>query len=285
MNAQQITGRILQSLSADKNALIEDYLTAFGVTKIGDFSLMPPVFKSIYEPEWQAFNEMFNMTLHNATKEREHLYRILEFVRYMQAIGMNPFAKALKHPRETKLSSSTKFKPLAVYEKIVESGLKRIADEINELMRKNQLNSAFRVEKQTSEILFKDKQYSLVAGYVLVPARKNDNLDALLTKLQGVLYNGSSAPIQLREQLQRLPPDSRLKPKVLNQKSDVCLKGSSYAGWYPLRRTKIFNASLIRAKDNKLVLKVLVYLELDVNLGTSTKNTLYKLWKNVSKQT
>lgn len=283
MNAQQITGRMLQSLSADKNALIGDYLIAFGVTKVGDYTKMPPVFKSIYEPEWKAFNDSFKMTLHNATRERTHLYHILEFVRYMQASGLNPFAKAVKHPRETKLSSTTRFKPVAVYEKIVESGLQKISEEITELMRKNQLSVMFKVEKSTSQILWKDSVYSLVVSYALVPARKNDNLDALLAQLQGTLYGSSKVPVQLQERKQVLPPESKAKPKVLNDKADILMKGTQYSNWYPIRRTNSFNASLMRARDGKLVFKVLVYLELDVNLGASTKNILFKLWKNISK--
>jgi hypothetical protein len=283
MNAQQITGRMLQSLSADKNALIGNYLMAFAVTKVGDYKEIPSVFKALYQPEWDAFNTNFKLKLHKGTAGREHLYRILEFVRYMQAAGLNPFAKTLKHPRETKLASSKTFKPVAVYEKLIESNLRRVADEINELMRKNQLNAVFKVSKSASQILFKDNQYSLVAAYVLVPSRKNDNVDGLLTKLQNVLYTGSSVPVQLRERKQVLPPESRAKPKVLNDKAENLLKGSAYFNWYPIRRTQSFNASLMRARDGKLVFKVVVYLELDINLGTSTKNTLFKLWKNVSK--
>jgi hypothetical protein len=283
MNAQNVTGRMLQSLSADKNALIDDYLLAFGVTKIGDYKQMPPVFKSVYEPEWEAFNRSFNMTLHNATKARTHLYHILEFVRYMQSAALNPFAKSLRHPREAKMSSSARFKPVAVYEKLIESGLKEISNEIDELMRKNQLNVQLKIQKSKSEILYREGQYSLVVAHVLVPSRKGANIDEVLSRLQGTLYGGSSVPVQLRERKQVLPPESRAKPKVLNDKAELLLKGSQYFDWYPIRRTKSLNASLVRARDGKLVFKVLVYLELDVNLGSSTKNTLFKLWKNISK--
>lgn len=284
MNAQQITGRLLQSLSADKNALIDGYLLAFGVTKIGKYEL-PPVFKSIYEPEWEAFIENFHLKLHEKSAAKEHLYRILEFVRYMQASGLNPFAKPVKHPRETKLSSSTKFKSLAVYEQIVESSLRDINTEVVDLLRKTQLSVLFKPSKQTFDILFKDGTYMLVINQILVPAKKNASLDGVLTNLQSLVYNGSSVPIQLREQKQTLPKESRLKPKVLNDKAETLVKNSSMFGWYPLRKTKSFMASLVRAKEDRLVFKAIVYLELDVNLGASTKNTLLKLWKKITKPT
>lgn len=281
MNAQQITGRMLQSLSASKNPLIDDYLLAFGVTKIGTYT-MPPVFKALYEPEWDAFNKHFKLTLHKASAAKQHLYRILEFVRYMQSIGMNPFAKALKHPREAKISSSVKFKPAAVYEKIVENNLSLLVAEIAELMRKNQLDSQFKAEKMHTDVLAKDGTFLIYTSLILTP-RKKEKLDSLLTKLQGMLYNGSNVPIQLQEQKQVLPKDSRIKPKILNQKADVLAKEKSFFGWYPVRRTQSFHASLVRARDDKLVFKVLLYIELDVNLGSTAKNTLFKLWKNLSK--
>lgn len=283
MNAQHVTGRLLQSLSADKNALIDGYLLAFGVTRVGKYNEMPSVFKPTYEPEWEAFNKSFHLKTHGTSVAKDHLYRILEFVRYMQAIGFNPFATTVKHPRETKLSSTTKFKSSVVYEKIVESNLSDIAETISDLMRKNQLSVAFSVKSTNIEVLAKEGVYSLICSYVLVPKKKNESLDGVLTKLQGSLYNDSSAPIALRERKQRLPDESRLKPKVLNRKASALIKDASFFGWYPLRKTKNFNAFLMRAQNDCLVFKVLVHVELDVNLGAGTKNTLFKLWKTVSK--
>lgn len=282
MNAQQVTGRLLQSLSADKGVLIESYLLAFGVTKVGLYDL-PSVFKPIYKLEWDAFNKAFHMDVKGGPAKK-HLYRILEFVRYMQAIGFNPFAKALKHPRQAKISSSARFKSITVYEKLIETSFSAHVQSIQELLRKYQLNVVLKSKKTVSQVLHTDGTYRIVFSQVLVPARKNAVLDAVLNTMQGTLYNDSSVPSQLRERKQPLPKESRLKPKVLNLKADALIKDRSFLGWYPLRRTQSVNASVVRAKDDCLVLKVVIHLdELDVDLGASAKATLAKLWKNVSK--
>lgn len=282
MNAQQITGRLLQSLSADKSVLIDSYLLAFGVTKVGLYTL-PSVFKPIYDLEWNAFNKAFQMDVKGGPAKK-HLYRILEFVRYMQAIGFNPFAKTLKHPRQTKLSSSARFKSIMVYEKLIETSFSAHVDTIKEMLRKYQLSVVLKSKKTVSQIIHGDGTYRIVVSQVLVPARKNAVLDAVITGMQGTLYNDSSAPTPLRERKQPLPKESRLKPKVLNLKADALIKDRSFLGWYPLRRTSSFNASIVRAKDDCLVLKIVIHLDdLDIDLGVSAKATLSKLWKNVSK--
>lgn len=288
MNAQAVTGRMLESLSANKNALIEDYLLAFGVTKYDNDSL-PPVFKSSVTPQWEVFNRNLELRLPpKAGKKKACLYRILEFVRYMQEVGINPFSKTFKHPRQTKLSSTLKFKSSQVYEKIVSSSFDEIVTSVDELLRKNHLNYDFKVEQTDSEIILEPDYpvsgaYSLICGFVLVPRRKKESIENILTKLQKVLYNGSRIPEPLLERKQVLPKGSRAKPKVLNDKAKVLLNTRSFQGWFPIRRTENFHAYLIRARDDRLVFKILVRLEIDISLGKSTKNVLYKLWTQASK--
>jgi hypothetical protein len=281
MDAQAITGRMLTSLSADKHTMIRHYLLAFGITNAGSDKL-PPVFKEKHQPEWEAFTREFELSVPRATKEKIALYRVLEFVRYMKHMGINPFQGAFKHPAEAKIASKG-VDPVKVYEKLLESSMFDVARSISRLAHKTHLLLQMKIAKSVSDVKAKNGQYVLTTAFILKPQRKDDTLDGVLTNMRGLLYNDSKVPVQLTERKQALPKTSRAKPKIQNSKAEVLLRSESFMGWYPLSKNDHFVAYLIRAREDLLVFKVKVALDVDVNLGSSTKQTIMRLWTKAFK--
>lgn len=281
MNTQSIAGRRLESLSSDSEALIEAYLKAFGVTNPNSDKL-PSVFKDKYLPEWQAFTREFGLKLPNPTPGKIALYRMLEFVRYMKHAGLNPFARAFQHPRAANIAAKG-LKPQTVYEKLLEFQLLDSAKEIATLLKNNQLLLQFKIAKSRTEVSVKPESCMITSSFVLTPKRSTERTDALLTNLRGLLYTENKVPMQLLERTQKLAPNSRVKPKVQNDKADTLIASTSFLGWLPLLKRSTFSAHLIRARNDQLVLKIRVLVFPDANFGSSTKQLLTRLWAKAFK--
>lgn len=274
MDAQLITSRLLSSLSAGKDTdLIKKYLLAFGVTNPKSTDL-PPVFKDKHLPEWKAFVDSFN--LKQDDQEKKRLYTILEFVRYMRHLGINPFSKPVKLDQQ-----KSTFNVVDAYSRLLTQAMLSIAKKINAVLLKTSLMSQFKVTR--TKIILNEKSgiYALVGSYVLEVKRKNAHIEQCLTSLQGLLYTMTEPPIQLREKYQKLPVNSKAKAKSLLDKSDTLLSVNSTFGWLPLIKSKEFDLYIVRAKDSKLVLRYVVNINPDFSLDSKHKmeTLILKLWK------
>lgn len=267
-------------MSAAKDALVAEYLKAFGAIDLKN--TLPPVFNPKYEAQWEVFTESFKLRS-GLTAESRRLYTILEFMRYMKAARLKPLRTPVKHPSSTRITESP-FMPNTAYEQLAETDLRSVWADIDALLRKNRLNTELKTVKTKSDITAsKGKPPVLDTLYVLAPP-KGSTLDAAIQRLEGTLFDRRQIPSQLKIQVKKLSAATKARPKVLNRSVNELIK-SGTVGWYPIRQTPDFSALLMRAKDDRLVLKIRVNLNLDIEFGDKARLVLNKLWKYVSNPT
>ncbi len=267
MDAQTITARMLRSISASKPGSMRALLLAFGVTNPTKLS-MPPVFDTKYATEWDAFVSSNSFSAPN--HELRLLYTILEFIRYMRYSRVNPFFRKVNDP-ETRgpLNLNTVYKRLA---------RERLDDYLSAIvtgLRKYNLFMWLQRQQSIDYIDLVGDSLSITTYTLLEPKRKNDSLDNILLKLQGLLYTGK-LPMQLGERLKKGSHKSSL-PDF----NSAATKRASNFGWLLLASDKKYKLAIRRVSGSKLLLRIQTTVPNEIDLGnkTETKKLVANMWK------
>lgn len=281
VNVQSVTRRMLstsggkppgrKSTSADR---VRSYLAAFGVTDVSPPLALPPVFNAKYRPEWTAFLREYQYQFPKDAP-RSALYVILEFMRYMKHMGINPFSRTPK-------LGGARISPISTYESLISASLEDSAMALVPVIRSSHLLEHTVAHNLKVAVTGPHSgAYTLRLNLQLKPRRTKESLDSILGHLQGFLFDGTALPPQLARKYVRKATTSTKPPREVTPKWGTLYAETSYLGWFALSKTGTSQVNLKRAKDS-LVLRVDVHLTLDVHLGHSTKAVLLKLWKAVA---
>ena len=205
---------------------------------------------------------------------------ILEFIRYMNHMKVDPFIKKVITPRETK--QTAKFNVLNTYESLLEARLSDIITSLSEALRKTHLSYQFRTTRTKTELVpGSASTYVLTSQFVLETPKKDMSLEGELLKMQGFLFSGSTIPQQLLEKYGRTLPTKTgvtARPKSLALKVDALMSRETDVRWLRVLKTDVFKVYLTRARDRKLVLRIEVILDIDGPLGPKVKSTVLRVW-------
>lgn len=275
-DVQTITSRLLRYSSASSSTtpeLVRGYLQAFGIP---DAALrdLPPVFKDTYAPEWKAFTREFGTRV-SGDDDRNALYVVLEFMRYMKHMGINPFLKPVKPPNELR---EQRLDVQKVYENLLRYGMQDLVSQMLPVIRKTHLLTQLVPSAARSRLAGNGPKYELTTCYVLKPKRARENLDGVLNTLQGFLYSGHEAPQQLREAYQKIGPNSKLKAKVVTPSSSSLMGQSSHLGWLVVSKSPQYSIYVARARGSVLVLRIEIPIALDMELGSKAKALILRSW-------
>ncbi len=252
-------------IGAGKDPLLDGYLSAFGISTT-DSIYMPPIFKSKYEQMWF---EWCNAYVTRETGPLFLLFRVLAFIEHLNRKGQSNI-----YTTPPQMSGTSKrLSPKLVYEGMLTRDLSVAALEIATLLRKTDLFAAFKAVQSKSMV-----KTGLTTSIMLQLKRKTDVADVCLGRLRGILKNDGHPPIQLLEKLAARAPSSKAKPKVLTPKADLLMvQFSSTTGWLPVANTSTYSAWLIRARESKLVLKIVVNVNPHL-VSSVTPSTITRLW-------
>jgi hypothetical protein len=278
IDAQSITSRMMMtSTSTDTAAtLVRKYLSAFGIVPPLDLSTYPPVFKDTHVPEWRAFTKQYANYVKN-DPERNALYTILEFLRYMKHMGINPFIKRIKAPASVR--TRAKIELQAVYTNLLEASLGEIAQDVMAAVRKTHILTVLSASSSRIAVSKNDGRHVLYAAYTLKTKRKTDSLDGVLTRLQGFLFSSTDVPIQLRDAYQKLSPTSKVKAKSIRFPAPRLMHSTARLGWLIAVKNARFSIYVIRSKNDNLVMRIEVPLKLDLDIGHAVNAVIVKAWK------
>jgi hypothetical protein len=266
--SQNVTQRLLQQATNGKGQdAVARYLRAFGVSDLS-LSRIPAVFKEEFTPEWKAFLKA-NTQLHG-DPQRQALQATLSFIRYCQALKINPFVENFNYRDPVTSGSKVDIKKirLSLEQNELTSIFKMLKSEINKL----RISGSLIVSKTKLTVGKIGKQDVLIATYVLSPSSKRQPLDMILKDLEGGLYNGT-VPAQLQPMLSNDKKIDRRLP------ANTLLTGNGTAGWYAISRNTEYSVWMIRAKAGQLVMKVLVNLSpVSKDNGDIPFNDRLKMW-------
>jgi hypothetical protein len=282
MDTQAITKRLMVSLNSGD--LIQDYLVAFGIIDLANVDL-PPVFDPKYGPEWKAFNEQMDLDVRTGkgydesdAKKRKKLYTVLEFLRYMKSMGINPFIRGRKLVINGKPHSPN---PKIIFEDLTRIVIKKEAKAALNLVRKTSLLFHLKVTKSLIVVQDLAPNHVLQASYTLVPKRK-ESLDSILVKLQGLVYSRSQIPPELKDTFKATGPKDKSKLKSTRLTAEALMQVRNSLGWLPIDKEGQIFLHLIRAANDKLVMRLTVKLRNDYKMGTKheTHRKLINFWKD-----
>lgn len=224
------------------------YLRAFGITDLSGKTL-PAIFDKEHTDLWHAYIRA-NDELHG-TPARSALRAVLSFVEYASASKIKlTLGKQFRDPltARTVLDTRKIRHALVVYE--LESALRLLK---TFFVRMNFMRH-FRVYKSKTTVARVHGAQRVVATYAFTVSEPRTSLDALLrTTLDGTLYRGI-LPLALTPTVKTIGKTR----KDVRPRYDTLMVGPTVYGWHPIERNSEFDAYLVRAKDDILVLKVIL---------------------------
>lgn len=275
IDAQQITTRMLRaaqqyrSVSAngtpgkpmERSKLVHKYLVAFGITGLPGpkDSGYPPVFRPKHALEWSAYiGETHSGSLGGITEDA-YLRTLLDFLRYMQHMGLNPFIRAIEPP--TAARTAAKFSIIGTNTALLAATLRQTASEILALVRKTHLlTSMSPVGKAATEVRKLNGVPTLCCSFNLRPRRRKQSLDEVLSTFQGFLYRSAEAPQALLPQWVSQVPGSKSRPKSKLLSVKQLSARTTTIGSLILAKRPDFQVVVQRSRDDTLVLSMLLPL-------------------------
>lgn len=224
MNTENVVYRLLQSMSSSK-----DMLQSFGITTTDRpiEELYPPIFLDKYKQDWVDFSRSVNKSVEPF--ERRLVYTVLDFIRYLKSLNINPFSVPFKTS------------PSKLYQQIFTDTLIETSKDISKFLRSRAFYN-FKIKKSTIK-----SNPKLVSYYCsLVPAKRIP-IDVVIKSLQGKLYYLSKVPIQFKF-------DKR------SPKWNQCISDTNSYGWYVLVSNNSYNIAIRRSQDT-LILRVLIPID------------------------
>lgn len=244
--SKSVTQRMLRQAAGSRTDATARYLRAFGVTDVS-LQKIPAVFDAKHTPEWKAFLSA-NTELHGDPGKRA-LQAILSFIRYCQALKIDPFVKNFNY--KDPLTSSSRLNVMTIRKTLMNEELHTAFKAMQNEIYKTALPQFMRVFKTRVNALRTGADNKLIAVYVLETSSNRQSLDMVLKSMGGSLYTGDLPP-QLAPMFQgkidKRPP------------ADALLVGLGTAGWYPISRNEAFSLWITRAKKDMLVVKAIVSL-------------------------
>lgn len=285
IGAQQITGRMLATArvqtGATKAQLVNQYLRAFGAVgaPAAGQNGYPSVFKPAHNLEWDAYMREAHGGQMGGLTEESYLGVILDFLRYMKHMGINPFVTSISVPAAAK--QSARFSLQGTYSALLAAALAETAAEILPIIRKTHLFTAMSpLGKAVVEIRKTNGVLTICSAFNLKPRRSRQTLDEVLSTLQGFMYRSATPPGALMPQWAPQPPKSRSKPKSKLLSVKALSASTSTIGWLVLTRRPNFQVCVRRSRDDTLVLNITLPIsgpEVS-HFGHRTKQVLKSAW-------
>lgn len=271
IDAQQITARMLRnakqyasvsSTGPARAQLVHQYLIAFGITGLPNTSNgngYPPVFKPKHSLEWSAYIGQTNSGSLGGIDEETYLRIILDFLRYMQHMGLSPFIRAIDPPAAA--GRATKFSVQSTYTALLAATLKSTAQEILTIVRKTHLLTAMSpIGRASTEVRKVSGVPTLCCSFNFRPRRRKQVLDEVLSTFQGFLYRSAEPPPALQQQWYVQPPGSNKRPKSKLQPVSKLMARTTTFGCLILAKRPNFQIGIQRSRDDTLVLTMLLPL-------------------------
>jgi len=271
--ARSVTQRLLRTAIKSGAKTTDKYLQAFGITDVS-LSRLPSVFDPSFAPEWKAFLEA-NSDLHGGPAERA-LRATLSFVRYCQALKLDPFLPSFQF--RDPIDGGNKINPVKIQQEIAKQELGVTFKAIKDFITRLRLMQYMRLYKTKVTTVGGAKQPRMIAVYALDATNKRMPLDAVLVGLNGLLYDGQIPP-----QLKPLTTTSVKGAKTTDKRPpfDTMLTGAGTVGWFPVTRNSTFELYAIRAKNNILVVKVIIPLVPESETDGVTSKQRVAMWSKL----
>lgn len=254
MLSRTVTSRLLKQARSSSGDLVKKYLQAFGVVDItgsGAYQL-PPAFDSQYTPEWEAFLK----SAHPSGKIEDgesYLYLILSFVRYCRLIKVDPFSGTFSFKDPT--TRSPQLNISNIKKRIEQNSINLLFKAIHNYLNRFYIGQYLKQSaKRCAIVKASNGIVKIVSTYALVPRKQLDFLDDVLGNLNGVLYQ-KTLPVQLQSKTKLV---GKTRTVELLPKYEQIPLNTSLIGWLPLIRSPAFEISVMRAKNDRLVFKVIV---------------------------
>jgi len=295
IDAQQITTRMLRSAQQYRSVsttgapgkplaraqLVHKYLVAFGITSMPGpkDNGYPPVFRPKHALEWAAYISETHSGSINGITEDEYLRTLLDFLRYMQHMGINPFVRSLVPP--TAARTAAKFSIQGTYSALLAATLKETASEILTIVRKTHLlTSMSPVGRAATEVRKLNGITALCCSFNLRPRRRKQELSAVLSTFQGFLYRGAEPPAALLPQWVGQAPGSKSRPKSKLLSVKQLMARTTTIGSLILAKRPNFQIVVQRSRDDTLVLTMLLPLASSdiTHFGHKMRQIVRTLW-------
>lgn len=261
-----------QAKSLKGNELILRYLQAFGITN-PSLDEMPKAFDIEYLPEWKAF--LKEIPKDATSPNQRALTTVLSFIRYCKLLKMDPFDATFSSKYKDPITKTAVLNLDKINLNLAQNNLETIANAVNKYLVKQGFSRYFRLERKQIELTIQNSHTYIVGAYVLQPLDDKASLDSILAKMEGILYT--------KDLPKALQPRTKLVgKKSVDQleKASTLLPGISKLGFWLMLNSPIVEVLLTRAKDDKLVLKVLVKLGSKDNADKLVAKAIkLKLWK------
>ncbi len=298
LDAQQITGRMIARYTSvsgktahskqqlSREILIQRYLQAFGITAMPVETarqidnLYPPVFKPKHALEWGAY---LRQSKTDKLTPETYLNLILQFLQYMQHLGLNPFIRKITPPRSA--LQATRFSIQNVYKDLLYAALgEAVSQMILVVRRTHLLTDLHTVGSAVTDVRKIKGVLNLCSSFNLKPRRARQTLDEVLHVLGGFLYKGNLPPPLARQWVKQVP-GTKLKPKSLLLPAPELMRDVSTLGWLVLARRPQFQISVRRSKNDTLVLRISMPLTPSDGtdpqpFGHKAKQVIISLWRS-----
>lgn len=259
--------------NADTDTLTKAYLSAFGISG----ALLPTVFRPEFEDAWEAWVDSYYM-VHTPI---DAVLRTCAFIEILARKGKtNPYVRP---PRLTGLGK--RLTPKYVYDTITLSTLSAVALDISTMFRRTDLLSFFKIARLKSDCTTK-----LITCLCLERRHRSDRIeDIILYRLRDILKSHGTVAAQLQEKVIKVAGSgsgsgsgrsamAKKPPKIVTPKDGALLVPIERSfDWLPLSKSASYDSYLIRARDARLVLKVVVRFNPRL-LASVPKATVLRLW-------
>lgn len=235
--------------------MITKYLKMLGMKAVEQ---LPAAFKPTYSEEWDTFRLHFK----NPSKDplRAAFYLCLEFIRYMKAIKINPFARVVSDP-----ITHLTFLPARAYELVFTEFLQGFGDHVTEQFRRLRF-TGFKVINNAFSYEVSKNFYTL--RYTVIIAHTSKQLTTVLNEQRGLLFS-RELPVQLKNS------------RGLDA-ATALIHVSNELGWLKLKSTPI-SVYVARARNDLLVVRFTHQIPEEISFGTplETRAHITKMWKKV----
>lgn len=254
------------------SSYLNKILSTFGIPL--NKPTFPTVFQEKYQQEWEAFTRSFKPV---PSTPREIVVLLLEFLKYTNYMGVNPFKSSVKDP-----ISQKKFNTRLAEKTIVFSDLETIYNGVQTSLRKLNLFSYLVIKQSKDWVHQTGTSYEVATMFVLRPKRPEESMDSVLQKLSGFLYEGQ-LPAQLQDVVKL---NYKKSSSALPNASEFLRRapGNLKIGWLPLEKSSLYSLQCKRVKDGILLLLKFTFNP-GVRLPSSNATKLITTaWKSFRKE-
>lgn len=251
---------------ADKGPSLDGFLSAFGIYSPNPF-LVPTNLKEKYEIDWARWINTKEGQL-DVNAPKTITLSLAGFLRKMKKLGH-------LHLFNTPIKIGTKVISVdMLYRKVLDCGLFMPANHTHTVLKQSEIMQHFKI--LTTKLVATNS--SLTVFFVL-ERRRQKPIEDLVLQLKG-LMRFRVVPPALREILR--PGGKAAKPVILTPKAEaLCIPTSTVQStWLKLYSSESHSIAVIRARQNRLVLKATIALDSRVKKCV-TKIDIYRSWERI----